>query len=84
MPYLEKNATTQRAPNTVSWGILFGSEYIWAPDVGSILIACLNKAIDASKVNEVDSSYPTIVNCCILQFGNKLSARSSLRIIHSN
>ena len=79
-----RNATSDQASTTVSWGILFGSEYIWAPDVGPILIVCLNKAIDAFKVNSVDSSYPALVNCCILQFENKLSTRSSLRIFHSN
>jgi len=78
-----KDATSQLSAKTVSWGILFGSEYIWAPDIGPMLIVCPSKAIESSKVNAVDSSNLTLINCCILQFENKLSTRSSLRIFHS-
>lgn len=40
--------------------------------------------MDAWKAKAVDSDYPTLANCCILQFEHKLSAQSSLRVFHSN
>lgn len=67
----------------ISWGILFGSEYIWAPDIGSMLIVWQAKTATSPKPPQDDSSRSTLFNCCIVQFENQLSTRSSLRIFHS-
>ena len=81
--YLERNSSVQQATRSVSWGILFGSEYIWAPEIGPILIVCPIKATHSKKAQRVESSNSTLDNCCILQFENQLSTRSSLRIFHT-
>lgn len=81
--YRDKNNSSQQGERSVSWGILFGSEYIWAPDIGPMLIVCPTKATNSSKPLTVTTNSPAISNCCILQFENRLSTRSSLRIFHS-
>lgn len=65
----------------VSWGLLFDSEYVWAPDVGPILIVCPNKTTNCSKALTVSRS-SALSNCCILKFVNQLSTCSPLRIFH--
>lgn len=81
--YRGKNDSSKQGSRSVSWGILFGSEYIWAPDIGPMLIVCPTKATNSPKPQPVSTNSPTISNCCILQFENQLSTRSSLRIFHS-
>jgi len=81
--YRDRKDRVQQKTNSVSWGILFGSEYIWAPEIGPILIVCPTNTINQTKKQRVESSSSTLCNCCILQFENQLSARSSLRIFHS-
>lgn len=66
----------------VSWGILFGSEYFWAPDIGPMLIVCPNGFTNAGEASSRESNKTTFNNCCILQFEDQLSTRSSLRIFH--
>ncbi len=81
--YRGKNNSLQQGGSGVSWGILFGSEYIWAPDIGPMLIVCPTKATNSLKPLPAATNSPKISNCCILQFENRLSTRSSLRIFHS-
>jgi hypothetical protein len=81
--YRGKSRSSPQVKKRVSWGILFGSEYIWAPDIGPMLIVCPTKATSSTKQLPATSNSPTISNCCILQFENQLSTRSPLRIFHS-
>lgn len=77
-----KKGPGNREPSKkVSWGVLFDSEYIWAPDVGPILIVCPNMTTNcASALTGSRSS--ALSNCCILKFVNQLSTCSPLRIFH--
>jgi hypothetical protein len=81
--YRNKSRSSQQMKKSVSWGILFGSEYIWAPDIGPMLIVCPAKPTSTPCQQQATSNSSTISNCCILQFENRLSSRSSLRIFHS-
>ena len=83
LPFV-RNCKTRRLPEDASWGILFGSEYIWTPEIGALLIVCLCEATNFRNSKSDVSTSSTLGNCCILQFKSQLSTCSSLRIIHGN
>lgn len=72
----------QNAYESVSWGVLFSSEYFLAPDIGPILIVCPCGFMNADGTSSLASNKSTFSNCCLLQFEDQLSTRSSLRIFH--
>ena len=77
-----RNQNTLPKSRVGSWGVLFGSEYIWAPDIGPMLIVCQCK----SKIQLGPQAGPEwngyLENCSILQFETKFSTHSLLRIFH--
>ena len=78
----ERFDSNLQSSRSVSWGILFGSEYLWAPDIGPMLIVCSSKVVNAGSTPSSASNESAFNNCCILQFANQLSPRSSLRVFH--
>ena len=77
-----RDSQSIQARTLVSWGILFDSEYLWAPDIGPMLIVCPHKESKSLGKNK-RASNAAFSNCCIVQFETQLSTRSSLRIFHS-
>jgi len=72
----------RRSPKLASWGVLYGSEYIWAPDIGPMLIVCPANGGTALPGEKSNAMGVGLVNCSILQFETKLRSENSLRIVH--
>ncbi len=77
-----RNQNTLAETRAVSWGLLFGSEYVWAPDIGPMLIVCHCKSQFQVGQMAGPMSNGYLESCSILQFETKLSTRSLLRIFH--
>ena len=80
--YVQRKTNPRPSPKLASWGVLFGSEYIWAPEIGPMLVVCPANGDASLPGDKIHTMGVGLVNCSILQFETELRPENSLRIVH--